>query len=79
MPGEQLLSEAARGWTGPEAAVFGALVVLVLITAVGLWRHLGECKVATERLHQRVSEQAKELSEMGKKVAWMCAKLEESR
>ena len=56
MPGEQAMIEAARGWTGPEAVVFGGMLVLLIIIGVVVWRHLGECKAATDRLHARISE-----------------------
>lgn len=44
MPGENLIAQAASGWTGPEAVAFGAGAVLLLVVAAALWRHLGECK-----------------------------------
>ena len=59
MPGEEMITEAAKSWAGPEAVVFGIVSVVLVITAIGLWRHLTDCKRATERLHERISQEGK--------------------
>ena len=60
MPGEQLLAEAAQGWTGPEAAVLSIIGLLAVLAVIAIYRHMSECKAATERLHQRITDASTE-------------------
>lgn len=60
MPGEQLLANAAAGWTGPEAAVLAIIGLAALAGIAGLFIHLRDCKAATERLHKRISDESNE-------------------
>ena len=68
MPGEQLLAEAAAGWTGPEAAVLSIIGLLAVLACIAIWRHMGECREATERLHQRITDAAAEGREKSEKI-----------
>lgn len=55
MPGENLIANAASGWTGPEAVAFGGGGVLLVILALVLWRHLGECKVEAKKMREELT------------------------
>ena len=69
MPGEATIAAAAASWTGPEAVVFGGLVVAVVIMGALLWKHQSKCEAAQARVHERMDELAKELSEVRANVA----------
>ena len=60
MPGEQAVLEAVRDMSGVEAAVIAFLALCAVGAIVGLFIHLRDCRAATERLHQRISDSAAE-------------------
>ena len=55
MPGENLIASAAAGWQGPEAVAFGAGAVLLIVLAVVVWKHLGECKRETAAMRAELT------------------------
>ena len=62
--GEQLLTEATMGLSGP----LGALIAVIAILAFGamfiVWRHVEGCKAEMRTLHQRVSAVKDDVSKL---------------
>ena len=56
MPGENLIANASAGWTGPEAVAFGGAGVLLVVLALVVWKHLGECKRETAAMRAELGE-----------------------
>ena len=73
--GEQLLTEATVGLSGP----LGALIAVVAILAFGamfiVWRHVEGCKEEMRNLHQRVSAVKDDVSKLKEDVAYIRATL----
>ena len=69
MPGEQLLSTAVSGWSGPEAAVLSIIGLLAVAAVIGIIVHLRDCKQATERLHARISGVAQDVGDLKVSIA----------
>ena len=67
--GEQLLAEAARDWTGPEAIAIGVIGVLAVLGFVGLWHHQRKCSGDMRRVHERLDDLVTQLSELKAAVA----------
>ena len=64
MPGENLIAQAASGWTGPEAVAFGAGAVLLVGLALVLWRHLADCKAESRSVREELVEVKLELARL---------------
>ena len=56
MPGEELLTAASSGWTGPEAVMFGALVAAVVGLGGLLVHHIKACNATNRDLTSQISE-----------------------
>lgn len=69
------VAEAAAGWGGPEAVVFGVIGVVAIFAFVGLVWHQKRCDASTALLHQRVSALKDEMAELKESVAYIRATL----
>ena len=64
MPGEELMSAAASGWTGTEAVVFAVIGVAAILSAVGLWHHVRDCKAESRRVREELTQVKLKLAEL---------------
>ena len=67
--GEQIIAEAAKGWTGPEALAIGVIGVLAVLAFAAIWRHQAKCEAAQQRNEERLDKIAGDIADIRVEMA----------